>query len=389
MSVLAGLMNIGGSGLAAAPAGLWTRLWFRDPAAAPAGASTDSLYIFLWWFCVAWFVFLMALMVYFCWAYRRRRGRIAPASASHNTPLEIIWTIVPTLCLVYIFFAGFTGYMDKMVAPGDAIEMKITAQKWQWEVEYPNGFNSRDMTRLGAKDIPVFYMPAERAVRLRLISTDVMHALWISDFRIKQDALPNRYMSVWFEAKMPDGSQTLGAAHGLKEGDALFGTPYSDHWLMCAEYCGTEHSEMAAVVRIIPEDKWTQWLGTIGTAGLSPADIGKFIHHRKCSSCHSVDGSPNTGPTWKNMWGYEHQYQDGSTHLMDENFARQSILVPGSHVRREFKNEMTPFQGLLKENELEGIFAFMKTLSDKGGAPAPGTGDAPPAPAPAPDQTKH
>lgn len=348
--------------------GFWTGLWFRRDSANEFGAQTDSFYIFLWWFCVVWFVFLMALMVYWVVKYRRRRGKIAEKSAHHNTPLEVAWTIVPTLGLVYIFFAGFTGYMDKMIAPSDAIDMKMTASQWVWDLEYPNGFASRESTVVAAKSVPIFYMPAERAVRIRMISLDVMHALWIPDFRIKQDALPNRYMAVWFKAKAPDGAKTLGTEHNLKPGDPLFGTPYEDHLLMCAEYCGLEHSEMLAVVRVVPEDKWTQWLGTIGTAGLSKAQIGKFIHDRKCASCHTVDGSPNTGPTWKNLWGYEHDYQDGGKHLLDENFARESILNPAANIRAGFKNQMTPFQGQLNEDQLEAIFAYMKSISDKGGA---------------------
>jgi cytochrome c oxidase subunit II len=361
-----GLLNAG----FALPAGIndtLTRLWFRGPATTAEGQHTDWVYIAIFWFCTAWFVLLMGLMFYWVVRYRRRPGTIAPASPNHSTKLEIVWTVVPTLCLVPMFIVGFQGYMHKMVAPGDAIELSVSAYKWNWDLEYPNGSQSRESTTIGSRPVPIFYMPADRPIKLRMNSRDVMHAFWVPDFRIKADIMPNRYTSVWFNTSLPADAATLGEAHGLNESSPMWGVPYSDHWVFCAEYCGNEHSEMAAVIRVVPEDKWNQWLGTIGTAGLSPIDLGKFIYQRKCASCHTIDGSKGTGPTWLNKWGYESKYTDGSTAIMDENSARESILVPAKKIVEGYSNQMTSFQGQIKDNELEAIFAYMKSLSNRGG----------------------
>ena len=98
---------------------------------------------------------IIVLMFYFVAKYRRRKGHIAQRSPSHNTPLEIAWTVIPTLFLVWIFFKGFWTYMDKMMAPGDAIVMDLRASKWNWNLIYPNGSESSTRTMIAAKSIPI------------------------------------------------------------------------------------------------------------------------------------------------------------------------------------------------------------------------------------------
>ena len=181
MPVMTTLMST----LAAVEPSAFTKLMLRQHGATAAARETDDLYMWLFWFCVAWFVLLMSMMVFFVVRYGRRKGRIAPMSSAHNTPLEVTWTLIPTAMVIYIFWMGFDGYMKKIVSPGDAIEMRLTGFKWSWKVEYPNGAETNVLTTLGAREIPVFYMPAERAVRFRMNSTDVMHSFWVPDFRVK------------------------------------------------------------------------------------------------------------------------------------------------------------------------------------------------------------
>src|SRR5262249_8650094 len=152
---------------------------------------------------VLWFVFLMALMIYFVARYRRRKGTIAPRSASHNTPLEIAWTVIPTLFLVYIFFAGFKSYFDKAIAPGNAWVMDVVAQKWSFGLPYPNGPDTTVTPVIGAREIPVSSLPAEVPIKLQLISQDVNHGFFVPDFRIKMDIFHNRYTTTWFRANAP------------------------------------------------------------------------------------------------------------------------------------------------------------------------------------------
>lgn len=373
-------------------------VWLRQAYSGTSQPHADEMFMWLFWFCTFWFVLLMTLMVVFVVRYRRKKGAIAPRSASHNTTLEIAWTLIPSLFLVYIFFKGFWGYMDKSVVPADAIEMNLTGFRWSWRVEYPNGAESNLTATIGARPVPVFYMPAERPVKFRMNSSDVMHSFWVPDFRAKFDLLPNRYTNFWFSAKNP--METPGhRLHPSSQADELAaqgpgivsapyipelaGVPYTDHWVFCAEYCGTEHSEMAAIIRIVPEDAYNRWLTTIGDGNKTPVELGRSLYVSKgCVSCHSIDGSPNTGPTWKGVYGQEVQFTSGGKAIRDENYIRESILVPGAHIVQGYSNQMSSYQGLVTEKQLDSLIAFIKALGDPAAA-----GDAAPdaAPATAPD----
>jgi cytochrome c oxidase subunit 2 len=351
--------------------GFFHDLWLRGNSATEMGRHSDTVFMGLWWFCVAWFVFLMALMVYFVIAYRRRPGKAAEPSSAHNTPLEIAWTIIPTICLVFMFFFGFWGYMDKIVAPGNAVEMNLEGSMWNWKLTYPNGAETPQMTTIGARPIPVFYMPAGVPVRLKMNSADVMHAFWVPDFRVKMDVLPNRYTSVWFEAQAPTGDKMLKKDDLPPKFDELIGVPYADHWIFCAEYCGTEHSEMAAILRVVPADAYSTWVSKIGDVEREPVEQGKFIYQSRCASCHSVDGSKNTGPTWKDLYGEAVEFSDGTSMSAEQRkdlasfatYVRESIEVPAKKVVKGFSNQMNSFAGQLKPKDYDGIIAYMISLS--------------------------
>lgn len=364
--------------------GFWHEQWFGGPTASAQAAEVDGMYMWLWWFCVAWFVFLMALMFYFVIVYRRKARVIAQRSPSHHTVLELVWTIIPTLFLAYIFFRGFDTYMRRVVSPGNAVEMSLTGWKWSWRLEYPNGAESTASTIIGARPIPVFYLPEGQPVKLRMNSIDVMHAFWVPDLRIKQDLVPNRYTTMTIAFDPPKEGQDVHtyprdqtAADKTTEfagtlfNPALAGVSYTEHVVFCAEYCGQEHSEMAALIRIIPKEAFPKYLDSIGIDSKQPEEIGQIVHKSKCASCHNIDGA-NTGPEWRNLFGYEHEYADGSKFVADENFIRESIREPGKHVRKGFTNQMTPWSAnLLPDKHVDGVIAYMKSLSDKGGVAAP------------------
>jgi cytochrome c oxidase subunit 2 len=348
--------------------GFWHWLWFEDAAKSNSGAARigDELFMYIFWLSVAWFVFLMGLTFYFVVRYRRIPGRKLSRSPAHHTPLEIAWTVVPTLFLVYIFFKGFWGYADALVAPSNAEVINLKAQKWAWRMTYPNGAESPDTTRFtykdeqgntvtSAADAPIFYAPAGKPVQLRMSSIDVIHSFWIPDFRTKFDVFPNRYTAYWFEAKEP-----------------------GDHVIFCAEYCGDLHSEMYAVLRVLPEPEYRAKIeGMVIPWPEGPVAVGKVLHKTKgCVACHSVDGSPNTGPTWKGSWGKEHEFEGGAKAVVDANYVRESVLVPAAKIVKGFPNQMVSYQGQLNDRELDALIAYIESLGDNPPAPGAGHGEA-------------
>lgn len=363
-------------------------VFFRPGSAADVhSAETDGLFLMIFWISTFFFVMLMVLMVIFVVKYRRRPGRIAPSSASHNTILELAWTIIPLMILAVMFFKGFWGYMNRVVAPGTAIQLDLVAQKWNWTVTYPNGESSPETLTLGASDnIPVFYVPANLPVMLKMTSLDVMHSFWVPDFRSKFDVFPNRYTNYWFTAQAPGpGAATLEHKDGTR-------FPYEDHWLFCAEYCGDKHSEMAGIIRVVSETDYKKIVYEAWGAAKPPAEIGRTIWKTRCASCHSVDGSRNIGPTWQNLYGHEVAFTDGSVRSAEDmsgvafdNYVRESILAPAAKIVAGFPNQMSSFAGQLSEAQINGVIAYIKSISEK--APkeepteAPAEGAPPPAPA--------
>lgn len=314
-----------------------------DPATNP-----DHLFMLTFWVSTFFFVLLMALMVYFVVKYRRRPGVPVERSPSHHTWLEITWTVVPSLILVVIFFEGFWGYMHQVVVPGHAETIHLNAKKWSWQFTYNNGGQSSEFMQVGLTETPVFVVPDDRPIKLLMKSDDVIHAFWVPDFRGKFDVFPNRYTVYWFQAQPLNG-----ASERL-------------HWVFCAEYCGDSHSEMAAILKVVPGPVYDEWKAKAGEPSGTPAERGAVYFKTKgCNACHSVDGAKNRGPTWLNMMGHPAAFTDGSSiEARDETYILESIRQPGKRIVAGFNNEMPP--QALSDDEILCLIAYMHTLSDRG-----------------------
>lgn len=356
--------------------------FFRGESMTDTVRDTDSLFMFLWWNSVFWFVLLMALTLYFVIRFKRVPGKPSEPSPHHHTVLETIWTVVPTIVLVFIFVFGFRGYMEKVVPAGDAIELNVKAKKWSWGITYPDGTQPAQTTQIdpGGREFPVFCVPEDTDFRLRMSSQDVIHSFWIPDLRTKMDVIPNRYTGYAF--------------HTPKLGE---GETQKDLWIFCAEYCGQDHSEMAAILRVVSRPSFDQWIQD-QSSGIDPLVLGEQIWKVQCAACHTTNGSPLTGPTWKGGasyngqtygFGYPVTFADGtSLEARDANYVRESVLNPTAKVVAGYQPVMPSFDGQLNDQQLEAIIMYYQSLSDRGptmetGEPA-GEGEAP-ADAPAAD----
>jgi cytochrome c oxidase subunit II len=364
----------------------WNFRGYGDSTFAP-----HSDWLFFWIFAISafFFVLLMVLMFYFTFKYRRRVGAVPVRSQAHNTAMELTWSIVPTIILVWMFFEGFRGYANMTVAPANAPEILITGQMWNWSATYPNGASSLEATRSrkmgsergvpgeGVSDTPIFVVPEQMPVKLRMHSLDVIHAFWIPDFRVKFDVYPNRYTSMWFESRAIDAvraerngwvlEQTVVGEDGISRRVPVIdanGNPvyYQDHWVFCAEYCGPMHSEMAAIIRVVPRDQYLRIIEEWSTPSGTVWQIGQQLSRIKgCFGCHSIDGTRLQGPTWQGLFGSMRQFTDGTSAVADENYLRESILEPGKRVVATFPNAMQSYQGRLTEEELNAIIIFLRS----------------------------
>lgn len=350
---------------------LGSRFWMPDDATT-YGYEIDYLFYFIYWVSVASFVLIIALMTFFVLRYRHRPGHAAQPSPSHSTSLELTWTFIPTVALLAMFYWGFKGHVDASTPPDYAYEINVTAFKWGWSVQYPNGATSPDL-----------HIPHDVPVKLILHSDDVIHSLYVPAFRMKKDLVPGRVNAMWFHVKEKPPVRSDGES-------------YFD--LYCAEYCGDKHSVMRAKVFVHERDAFIRWLDEAANWVVkeAPAVAGAKLYQTKgCTQCHSIDGKAGIGPSFKNIFGYEHKFKDGLSAKVDEAYVRESILNPNARVVAGFDPVMPTYQGRMKDVEIIAITEWLKTLSDKGPAPleafpaeltskaAPGNTPASPAPAPA------
>lgn len=368
--------------LAAAQPGPFSRLIFGDKLpASEAAAWTDALFMMITWFSVFCFVILMALMVYFMVKYRRRPGVAPEPSPHHNTLLEVFWTVVPSSSMLVMFVLGFQGYAAKVYSPANALELDIIGAKWSWRAIYPNGGSSPETQPLSyqktvengmevvtqGNQYPIFYLPENTEVKLRMNSVDVIHSFWIPEFRTKRDVIPNRYTGYGFKTpKLGKGDTYIHQ----ETGQEMIGR---DMWVFCAEYCGDEHSRMAATIRIVPQEIYDQKMAEWGVQ-LSPVELGEKIYKQICFSCHATNGTKLVGPPWNSStldgmqfgYGYDASLENGSTIARDDNYYRNSILDPGAHVVKGYPPTMSSYQGQLSDEDISGVIAYIKSLSDRG-----------------------
>lgn len=297
-------------------------------------SNVDTLYYTITGIAAVFFVLIVAVMAYFVVRFRRRPGHAVQPSPSHNTPLEIIWSVLPGFILVGIFVAGFSIFLNMRRVPAGAYEINVTARKWSWAFQYPGGLAVENL-----------HVPADRPVRLLMGSQDVIHSLFIPAFRVKQDLVPGRYTDMWFRATEP-------------------GT----YRLYCAEYCGQQHSMMVANVIVHPPAEFDQWLRAEADKlnDLPPVELGALLYKRQgCAQCHAVDENTagKAGPSFVGLFGTQRALASGETVAADENYIRRSILEPQAQVRAGFQPVMPTYQGRLKDREIEALIAYIKSLN--------------------------
>ncbi len=294
----------------------------------------DALFLFIGVASLIVFAIVVFGLVYFGFKYRARSKEVTLSEhITHNTALELLWTIIPTILVVIVFIWGFKTFLTLNVVPRNAMEIKVTGKKWFWSFDYPNGYTV----------INELTVPEDTPVKLLMSSEDVIHSFYVPNFRMKMDVVPNRYSVTWFEAVDP-----------------------GEYNLFCTEYCGTGHSEMIGKVTVLSKQDYAAWevsSGEDNTAGLTLEDIGQKVYREKaCFTCHTLDGSRLVGPSFKGAFGRNEKLTDGTEIVVDENYLRRSLLEPAAQIVEGFAPVMPTYQGLLNDRELDGIIAYIKTL---------------------------
>ncbi len=305
--------------------------------ASTLSTQTDALLFFLLGITTLFTVLIAGAIIVFMLRYRRRDPNEIPESVHGSLALEIGWTVPPFLIVMVTFFWGASLYATIRRPPDDAININVVGKQWMWKLQHMEG----------RREINELHIPVGKPIRLTLTSEDVIHSFFVPAFRTKQDAVPGRYTTSWFEATKP------GSYH-----------------LFCTEYCGTLHAGMIGRVVAMEPAEFQAWLQT-GEAGgvpaVTPAAAGQALFQAQgCPSCHAA-GSTQRGPSLAGLFGTTVRFAGGGSALADENYLRESILDPQAHVVQGYQGIMPTYQGLLSEENVMQLIAYLKTLQGAGG----------------------
>jgi cytochrome c oxidase subunit II len=300
-------------------------LW-PDSASTMSG-QVDLLYIYL--LLVAGVMTALIFLAVFVFAvkYRRRPG-VEAHQIEGSTPLEIAWSVIPFGVMLTFFIWGAVIFFQERTPPADATEVYVVAKQWMWKIEHMEG----------QREINELHVPTGQNVKLIMTSQDVIHSFYIPAFRLKQDVLPGRYTTLWFKATKP------GRYH-----------------LFCAEYCGTMHSGMGGDIVVMEPQEYAQWLAS-GTAAPLQETGKELFSSLGCSTCHRSDVQ-GRGPNLAGIYNKPVLLEDGRTVTADDNYLRESILNPTAKIVSGFKPIMPTFQGIVNEDQLNALVAYVKSLN--------------------------
>jgi cytochrome c oxidase subunit II len=166
------------------------------------------------------------VMIAFVIKYRRSKNP-EPSDIRENWVLEVVWTLIPTLIVMTMFYFGWSSYTGLRNVPAGAIEINVEAQMFSWLFYYPNDKESENE----------LVVPEGKAIKLNITSMDVIHSLFIPAFRVKVDAVKGLDTYAWFIAK--------------EKGEYFF---------QCTEFCGTGHADMVGVIRVVSQEEYDEWV---------------------------------------------------------------------------------------------------------------------------------
>ena len=302
----------------------------------PEQASTlapavDNLYFFITAVTALFALLVVVLVTIFAIKYRDRTGDRVGEPIHGSLSLEIGWSIIPFLISMVIFAWATVVFFQIVRAPDQTLEIYSTGKRWMWRFQHIDG----------KSEINELHVPLGRPVKVVFTSEDVVHSLYVPAFRVKADAIPGRYSSIWFTP-----------------------TKAGEFHLFCAEYCGTQHSGMIGKVVVMEPKDYQAWLS--GSGGLSMAARGEQLFQQLgCVSCHLPDG-PGRGPSLGGKFGSQETLGNGAVIAVDDAYVRESILTPQTKLVAGYQPLMPTFQGLVNEEGVMSLIEYIKSLPATG-----------------------
>jgi cytochrome c oxidase subunit 2 len=295
----------------------------------------DRAFMFIIIVSVIFTIAIVGLIIYILIHFSRKKNK-NPQQFDGNVPLEVVWTVIPLILVIIMFYYGWVGFAPMRKVPDNAMQVKAIGRMWSWSFDYGNGKISKDLV-----------VPLQRNVKLNLFSEDVNHGLFIPAFRVKEDVIPGYNNYLWFRPI------TKGKFD-----------------IFCTEYCGLAHSGMVSKALVVDSLDFDKWLSELKTTGDAPEHPGMaIIKANACITCHSLDGTKVIGPSFKDLYGSKRiviTAQGEKEVEANDDYIRRSILDPNSEVVKGFnKGLMQSYKEVLKAEDIDKIVDYFKTAGGK------------------------
>lgn len=301
--------------------------------ASTQAVAMDTMFVFMLGLALFFLLIVAVPLIVFTIKYRRRPGHEKATQIEGSQKLEIFWTVVPVILAMGIFTWGAKLFLSEAQPPANAEQIFVLGKQWMWKFQHANG----------RQEISELHVPVDHPVRLTMISQDVIHSFFVPAFRLKQDVLPDRYSTLWFQPTQ------VGNFDGY-----------------CAEFCGTLHSGMLAGVVVMAQADYEQWLAA-GPAEGGAAPGAALFQQLGCSTCHHPDNG-GQGPPLIGLYGRPVRLQGGSAVTADENYLRESILNPEAKVVEGYQPVMPSFNGRVDADQMLQLIAYIKSLNSPSSA---------------------
>jgi cytochrome c oxidase subunit 2 len=306
---------------------MWSFPLFPDRASTVAG-EVDAIYYFLVLISVVFGGIIVIGLVYSAVRYRKGSKNSRSGAVDDHLGLELAWSLIPLGIAIGIFVWSSRVFINMHVTPKDAMEVYVVGKQWMWKIQHPQG----------NREINTLHVPVGKPVKLIMTSQDVIHSFYIPAFRIKQDVLPGRYTTQWFQATTP-----------------------GEYHLFCAEYCGTSHSGMIGKVVVMEPAEYEQWLAG-AVSGIAMGSTGQQLFQQYgCQTCHKSE-SGQRGPALDGLFGSKVTLASGQSVVADQEYIRESILNPSAKIVSGFSALMPTYRTQLTSEQVNQLVEYVKSL---------------------------
>lgn len=278
-------------------------------------------------------IIVMMLVLFFVIKYRRGTKASRKNPMSHNTMLEVIWTGIPLILALGMFVWSARGFIKHRTMPEEAMDVFVIGKQWMWHSQHMDGVRENN----------ALHVPVGKAVTMTMISQDVIHSMYLPEFRAQFHVVPGRYTQLTFTPTKP-----------------------GRYRMLCAMHCGAQHSEMTGWIYVMEPEDFAEWqaqaMDQMRPRSQTLVERGHDLFElKRCGSCHESEDTVRA-PSLEGIMGRERTLASGAVITADQDYIRNSILDPNSQIVGNYENLMPAYGSFTNEEDIMALIAYIKSI---------------------------